>query len=147
MIKEIVLNWWHIPVLMVAIFVYAWLLNRWFFQPVLRVLDERKRLEVDAAELSVHSRDELKVRMEEYEDAVLEAHRRGAKIKEAARSQANQLRSSILGGIKGEIAASLKEEGAKLERNVEEVKTELDNAIPAFARTLAERVLGRDVAP
>ena len=71
MLEEIVKNLWHIPILMAMILVYGFLLNRVLFRPVLRVLDDRKGRIREAGALSEQSRESLKQRFADYEQAVL----------------------------------------------------------------------------
>ena len=146
MIEEIVKNWNYIPILMAAIFLYAWLLNIVLFRPILKVLDERESRSRDAASELTNSKDSLRVRLEEYENAVLEAHRKGTKIKESARKEADRERreklDEVSSGIKADKDLKLKE----LSEEEEKVKTELTAQMPAFALDMAKSILGREVA-
>ena len=145
MLEEIAKNAWHIPILMALILVYGFLLNRVLFRPVQRVLDERRGRIREAGTLSEQSRDALKQRFEEYEQAVLEAHRRGTHIKEAARGQAYEYRSKVLGDVKAEMNGEIKKTEALLQSSMTGIKRELEAATPDLVRLMAAKILGREV--
>lgn len=146
MLEEIAKNAWHIPILMALILVYGFLLNRVLFRPVQRVLDERRGRIREAGTLSEQSRAALKQRFEEYEQAVLEAHRRGTHIKEAARNLANEYRSKVLGEVKAEMDGEIKKTEAMLQATMTGIKSELDAATPDLVKLMATKILGREVA-
>lgn len=146
MLEEIVKNAWHIPILMAMILVYGFLLNRVLFRPVMAVLDERKKRIRDADSLSEESKETLKRRFQEYELAILEAHRRATQVKEAARSEAYEYRSKVLAEVKGEMDGELRAAEADLKSGTEKVRRELAATVPELARMMAEKVLGREVA-
>lgn len=146
MIKEIAENWYFIPILMVAVYLYAWLLNYALFRPVMKVLDERESRTRDAAAELGSSRDSLKARLEEYEAAVLEAHREGNRVKEAAREKAEAERRKKLDELKVTLSAEKNSRLKELEKETRNVRKELASRIPAFANEVAERLLGREVA-
>jgi F-type H+-transporting ATPase subunit b len=128
------------------ILVYGWILNRVFFGPVQRVLTARKQAIEEASTLSLTSQDTLKSRLLDYEQAVLEAHRRGTHLKESARNEAYAYRSEVLAGVKADIDREIGGKEAELAASVAEVKAALKAETPSLARLLASRVLGREVA-
>jgi F-type H+-transporting ATPase subunit b len=145
-LEEIAKNAWHIPILMALILVYGFLLNRVLFRPVQRVLDERRGRIREAGTLSEQSRASLKQRFEEYEQAVLEAHRRGTHIKEAARGQAYDYRSKVLAEVKAEMDGEIKKTEAELGASMTVIKRELDETTPDLVKLMATKILGREVA-
>ena len=147
MLEEIAKNLWHVPVIMVLILIYGFLLNRVLFRPVQRVLDDRDGRVREAGVLSEQSRDALKRRFEEYEQAVLEAHRKGTHIKEDARNQANEYRSKVLGEVKAEMDAEIRNTEASLKSGMDAIKKDLDATTPDLVKIMTTKVLGREVAP
>lgn len=137
--------WWHIPVIMAMVFVYAFLLNRALFRPVQKVLRDRKGRIQESEGLSQRSKDELKQRFGEYEQAVLEAHRRATHVKEDARNKAYEYRNKVLGEVKAEMDAEMAKADGALKGDVSTVKGELEAQMPALARMMASKVLGREV--
>ena len=146
MLEEIAKNAWHIPILMALILVYGFLLNRVLFRPVQRVLDERRGRIREAGTLSEQSRVSLKQRFEEYEQAVLEAHRRGTHIKEAARGQAYDYRSKVLAEVKAEMDGEIRKTESELRASMAVIKRELDETTPDLVKLMATKILGREVA-
>jgi F-type H+-transporting ATPase subunit b len=145
-LEEIVKNAWHIPILMVMILIYGFLLNRVFFRPVQQVLDERKRRVREAGDLSGQSRDALKSKYQEYELAILEAHRKATHIKEQARNEAYDYRNKVLAEVKAEADGELRKAEEALSSNSAEVRKELKAVAPELARQVAAKILGREVA-
>lgn len=145
MLEEIAKNAWHIPILMALILVYGFFLNRVLFRPVQRVLDERKGRIREAGTLSEQSRASLKQRFDEYEQAVLEAHRRGTHIKEAARGQAYDYRSKVLAEVKAEMDGEIRKTEAELRASMAVIKRELDETTPDLVKLMATKILGREV--
>ncbi len=125
--------------------VYGWLLNKVFFRPVQAVMAERKKRIRESALLSETSKESLKSRLKEYEQAVLEAHRRGTHIKEEARNKAYEYRAGVLSEVRSEIEAELKKSEESMRSNVDDVKASLEKEVPGFARTIAQKILGREV--
>ena len=146
MLEEIAKNARYIPVLMALILVYGFLLNRVLFRPIQRVLDERRGRIREAGTLSEQSRASLKQRFEEYEQAVLEAHRRGTHIKEAARGQAYDYRSRVLTEVKAEMDGEIKKTEAELGASMAVIQRELDETTPDLVKLMATKILGREVA-
>jgi len=145
-LEEIAKNARYIPVLMALILVYGFLLNRVLFRPIQRVLDERRGRIREAGTLSEQSRASLKQRFEEYEQAVLEAHRRGTHIKEAARGQAYDYRSKVLAEVKAEMDGEIKKTEAELGASMAVIQRELDETTPDLVKLMATKILGREVA-
>ncbi|MEJ2367440.1 MAG: ATP synthase F0 subunit B [Acidobacteriota bacterium] len=146
MIQEIVQHWPNIVILMVAIFVYSYLIDKVFFRPVQRILNERKARIRDATNLVDESRNELDRRFAEYEDAILSARRKGLKIKEDARQEADAHRKAELDKVRQAVAAELKESEAELVEASGRIRKELEQLIPGLAREMAKKILGREVA-
>lgn len=146
LMKEFLKIWWHIPAIMALVFVYAYLLNKALFRPVQKVLRERKDQVRDSDQLSQHSREELKRRFDEYEQAVLEAHRKATHIKEEARNQAYAYRSAILSQVKTEMAAEMAKAEDALKIDLENVQRDIQVQMPEFAKSLIAKILGREVA-
>jgi F-type H+-transporting ATPase subunit b len=144
-LEELMKSYWHIPIIMGMVLVYGFLLNKVFFQPVQRVLEERKRRVRESGTLSDQSKDVLSRRFAEYEQAVLEAHRKATHLKEQARNEAYEYRSKVLGEVKAEVRTELQRAEAELGENVSAVKRDLEGQIPQFARALASKLLGREV--
>ncbi len=130
---------------MAMMLVYGWLLNKVLFRPVQAVMAERKKRIRESALLSETSKESLKSRLKEYEQAVLEAHRRGTHIKEEARNKAYEYRAGVLNEVRSEIEAELKKSEESMRGNVADVKASLEKEVPGFARAIAQKVLGREV--
>ena len=146
LLREFMKIWWHIPAIMVMVFVYAFLLNWALFKPVQKILKDREERKQESEALSQRSREQLKSRFDEYEQAVLEAHRKATHIKEEARSAAYDQRSTMLSQVKAEAAAEMAKNDEVLKKDVDDVKADIQAQMPEFARGIVAKILGREVA-
>lgn len=143
MMEELVRNAWHIPVIMGMVLVYALLLDAFLFRPVSRVLAARRRRGEESSSLADSSREELERKFAEYEEAVLEARRRGTRVKEEARSEVAVRRESIIEAVRGELRDEMGKAEAELAVDVSKARADIEASAPALARLAADRILGR----
>ena len=147
MMEELIKNAWHIPILIGMVLAYAFLLNLALFRPVQRLLERRRERGREAAALAESSRGDLERRFAEYEGAVLDARRRGARVKEAARAELAARRDAMLEQVRAELRSEADKVEAQLEQDVARARDEIRSAAPEMARVAALKVLGREVAP
>ena len=147
MMEELIKNAWHIPILIGMVLAYAFLLNLALFRPVQRLLERRRERGREAAALAESSRGDLERRFAEYEGAVLDARRRGARVKEAARAELAARRDAMLEQIRAELRSEADEVEAQLAQDIARARDEIRSAAPQMARVAALKVLGREVAP
>ncbi len=145
LIQDIADNWWHMPIIIAMTLVYAILANALLFKPIQAVMQRRRDKSREASSLSEQSREELNRKFAEYENAVLEARRKGTQIKEKARNEAMEHRNSLLGEVREVAEAEFKKTESVLSSEVETAKTELQKSIPALAREATSKILHREV--
>jgi F-type H+-transporting ATPase subunit b len=146
LIQQIVDNWWHMPVIIAMTLAYAFLANAILFKPIQGVMQRRRDKSREASSLSEQSRDELNKKFAEYEHSVLEARRKGTQIKEKARNEAMEHRSSLLSKVREGVEEEFRKTETTLSSEIETAKAELEKSIPALARQVTQKILHREVA-
>ena len=146
LMAELTKNAWHIPIIIGMVLAYALVLNMVLFRPVQRLLDRRRERGREAAALAESSRGELARRFAEYEAAVLDARRRGTRVKEAARSEVAARREAMLDQVRQELHQEAASAQDALAQDVIRARKELDEVAPEFSRIAARRILGREAA-
>lgn len=147
MLEELTKNAWHIPILMGMVLVYALLLNWVLFRPVTKLLEGRKERSREAASLADSSKEQLERRFAEYEEAVLDARRRGARVKEEARAQVAAKREEMLEAVRAELRAESAKAEGELEGDVSKARAAIEATAPELARAAVQKILGRGSKP
>jgi F-type H+-transporting ATPase subunit b len=147
LMAELTRNAWHIPIIMGMVLLYALLLNFALFRPVQRLLERREERGREAAALAESSRGDLERRFAEYESAVLDARRRGTRVKEAARGEVAARRDAMLEQVRTELRQEAAKAEAELAQDVGRARADIEAAAPDLARVAARKVLGREAAP
>ncbi len=142
---EIFPNWTFIPVVaLLLILVFA--LNRLFFRPLARILDERhKRIEgaqLEAEQIRVAS----KGRLEEFDRKMREARRESDEHMARITAEAMQERQRIVSGKKSEVEKMLSEARIDIHKKTEEARGKLLALRDKFAILIASRILKRPIS-
>ena len=122
----------HIALILLMI----WVLNRFLFRPVNRVLETRER---KTGGRSTEAQEILKTIGEKqlrYDEAMREARGEGYELIEKERAVAVAERQSKVGAVKEEVAELVAQEHQELERQTNQARS----AIAADAERMAERI-------
>jgi F-type H+-transporting ATPase subunit b len=138
-------NWGTFLALIVSFLVFCFIFKRLFFDPFLKVLDERegrlKELGRHAEELVRKGKDAEQERARQ-----LAALRRDAlDRREAERRRAEEQAAKMIEQARAEARASMERAKAEIEGQVAAAERQLDTLARTLAGELAERVLGRPV--
>ena len=143
---EVFPNWTAVPIVFFLILL-TFLLNRLFFTPLGKTIEERHRriggAQKEAEEIRQASRDRLAEFDRKMREARREADLQMAQVKNAALQEKN----SILGGKKTEVEEMLAEARANLNQKKEEAKKTLEAESQSFAYRIASQILGRPIQP
>jgi F-type H+-transporting ATPase subunit b len=139
---EIFPNWTAIPVVFILI-VLTFVLNRTFFRPLQRILDERHR-RIEGARLEADEiRRASQMRLQEFEQKMREARREAdqqmASIRNAALSEKNQLITQK----RVEAEAMLKSAKVEIQKKTAEARKQLESLGEEFAYEIASQILKR----
>jgi F-type H+-transporting ATPase subunit b len=142
---EIFPNWTFIPVVaLLLILVFA--LNRLFFRPLGRILDERhKRIEgaqLEAEQIRVASQG----RLEEFDRKMREARRESDERMAKITAEAMQEKQRIVSGKKSEVEKMLSEARTDIQKKTEEARGKLLALRDKFAILIASRILKRPIS-
>jgi F-type H+-transporting ATPase subunit b len=142
---EIFPNWTFIPVVTLLL-ILAFVLNRFFFGPLGRVLAERhKRIEgaqVEAEQIRAAS----KGRLEEFDRKMREARRESDEHMARITAEATQERQRIVSGKRSEVDKMLSEARADIVKRREDAREKLLALRDKFALQIASRILKRPVS-
>ncbi len=134
-------------ILILAIFfAILWLLNRYVFQPVSAILDERERDRATAAAAYSEALAEFQKAADRIEADLSLARREALKLREERRAEGMARRSETLERVKHETAEKLAAASSDLDRMSRSVSADLPARVSSLARTLAGKILGREVA-
>jgi F0F1-type ATP synthase membrane subunit b/b' len=143
MMEELIKNAGHIPILIGMVLLYAILLNWALFRPISRMLDGRRERSLEAASLAESSRADLERRFEEYEQAVMDARRRGARVKEDARTEVATRRDAMLEKVRQDLREEASRSDALLAKDVAAARRDIEEAVPGLAHIAAQKILRR----
>ena len=141
---EIFPNWTAIPIILFLV-ILTFILNRTFFRPLAKALEERfQRIEGarrEAEEIRIASQE----RLAEFDRRLREARRESdsqmAQIKNEALSEKN----SIVSQKRSEAEKTLAESRAEIRKKAEQASVELEAHSDGFARQIATQILRRPV--
>lgn len=130
------------PVVLIII-VLTFVLNRTFFRPLQRTLDERHR-RIEGARIEAEEiRRASQMRLLEFEQKMREARREAdqqmAGIRNAALSEKNQL----IGQKRNKAEEMLKAAKVEIQKKTEEARKQLEGLSEEFAYKIASRILKR----
>jgi F-type H+-transporting ATPase subunit b len=142
---EIFPNWTFIPVVTLLL-ILAFVLNRFFFGPLGRVLAERhKRIEgaqVEAEQIRAASQG----RLEEFDRKMREARRESDEHMARITAEATQERHRIVAGKRTEVEKMLTEARSDIQKRTEDAREKLLALRDKFAVLIASRILKRPVS-
>ena len=127
-------------------FAVLWLLNRFVFQPVTAILDERERDSATASRSYADALSEFQAAADKIEADLSLARREALKLREERRAEGMRLRAEKIERAKAETSEKLSGASAELDRHSKDVTADLPARVAALARLLAEKILGRQVA-
>jgi F-type H+-transporting ATPase subunit b len=142
---EIFPNWTFIPVVTLLL-ILAFVLNRFFFGPLGRVLAERhKRIEgaqIEAEQIRATS----KGRLEEFDRKMREARRESDEHMARITAEATQERNRIVSAKRSEVDQMLNEARADIQKRREDAREKLLAMRDRFAVLIASRILKRPIS-
>lgn len=121
----------HIALILLMIYI----LNRTFFRPINRVIEEREKHQAGGGEAETILRD-VAEKETKYDEAMREARSRGYELIEQERSEALSQKQEKLSAAKEEVHQTLSAEMSELEKQTGEARA----AIAAEAEKMAEKI-------
>lgn len=116
------------------------ILNKIFFQPIIKIQQERK----DSLETARHATEaklkELKDLREQYETNLNQARQDAFELVNDKVAAANAERESQLSAVNAELEAKLNETKAEVDKQETELKTALEQQVPAMAALILDKL-------
>jgi F0F1-type ATP synthase membrane subunit b/b' len=131
----------HIGLILLMLFI----LNRTFFKPINRILEDRERKTSGKSEAHqiLKAVDE---KLSQYERALRDARAEGYQLLEQERSRAISERQSRLAALRQEVSTSVEEQRRAINAQVEESRAKLKDDAQRIASQIGEHILGRAVS-
>lgn len=142
---EIFPNWTFIPVVTLLL-ILVFVLNRLFFRPLGRVLDERHKRIEGAQQEAEQIRAISQGRLEEFDRKMREGRRESDEHMARITAEATQERHRIVSGKKTEVEKMLGEARADIQKRTEDAREKLLALRDKFAVLIASRILKRPVS-
>lgn len=122
----------HIGLILLMI----WVLNRTFFRPINRVLEQRARNTGGRSSEAREILNQVNEKQLQYDQTMLGARSESYELIERERAAAVAARQEKVGAVKAEVAQKVAQETAELNRQTVEVKA----AIASQAEQMAEKI-------
>jgi F-type H+-transporting ATPase subunit b len=122
----------HIGMILLMI----WILNRTFFRPINRILEERERKSGRGGGAAGQILSQVDEKVSTYEKALREARSEGYNLMEANRGEANAVRQAQINAVKEEVTGLIATEKDSVRKQTEDART----ALTGDARKMAESI-------
>lgn len=122
------------------------ILKRFLFAPLGAILDARDREEREADALQNEAHARLQKALTEAEQTLSEARREALKVRENLRAEGQSRLDARLSEAGAAAAAAVASASERLKAEADALQAQLREQSQGFARTLAEKVLGRKLA-
>jgi F0F1-type ATP synthase membrane subunit b/b' len=120
-----------------------WLLNRTFFRPINRVLEEREKKMGGRAGTAQTILNQVDEKVSRYERTLREARSEGYKLMEANRAEALAVRQAKVNGVKEEVSALIAQEKDTLQKQTDATRVTLGEDARKIAENITWTILGR----
>ncbi len=138
----ITLNW-TLAVAAAVFLITLFALNGLLFEPLFRVMDERRARTTGLRAKSRGIVDHHRALLNQFEERIREERQRGYKLVEAMRNEALQERQQVLVEARQRMEALLGDAKDKIQGEVAEAQQEIRRDSEEMARILTDRVLQR----
>ncbi len=119
------------------------ILNKILYQPIFRIMDERRRLIDGNLEEAERLNREAQKALEEYEKALVEARQKAVKMVNEAKAKALEEQREALASVRREFEQTMAELKERLAKEEEEARKKLRQTVNVLAILIAEKILGR----
>ena len=122
----------HVALILIMI----WVLNRTFFRPVNRIIDEREKAKGGAGGAATGILKDVDEKEAKYNSEMLQTRSEGYSLIEKEQKKAAEARDKTLSKVKAEVAATFDGGKAELEKQAAEARV----AIGTNAETMADKI-------
>ena len=125
------------------VLVLAFVLNRWLFKPLTRVMEERAERVKSASDLAEASAEKARTAAAEFEARTRAAQGEIYREMDEKRRAALAERAALMAETRQEVEQSLADAKAQLDRQAAEARVRLEQEADRLGLAVVERVLGR----
>lgn len=129
------------------LFIQAWLIKKFLFQPVNRILTQRQAKADEAIEAAKKARADADSEKEAYEKKLSEAKTAASRILAEADDAAEKIGVAIVAEARKESEALVERTKLELEREKAKAREELRQETGQLAMEIAQRVVEREINP
>jgi len=119
------------------------ILDRFFFKPLIKILDERRAMVVGPREEAQQSLKEVEELTQQRERAMASARAESLQLKEERVQEGRREGDKIIASTKAEAERLLSSAGKDIKKMVRQVERDLERMSHKFALKIAENLLGR----
>ena len=142
---DVDINWTFAAQLVLFVLLFL-VLKPLLFDPMLRLFEERERRIEGAKNEAREMYKEADEKFAKYEAELVGVKREAGEERDKLRADGQRREQAILAKVRAETNALLEEGKAKIAKDGEGLRKELDATSQALAREIASRVLGREVS-
>ena len=137
---------WTFAIQLGLFFILFLLLGPLLFNPMLRLFQEREKRIEGAKNEAREMYAEADAKIAKYEEELVGVKRAASEERDKLRAEGQRREQQILAQVRAETNALLTEGKAKIGKEGDSLRKELDLASQQIAREIATRVLGREVS-
>ncbi len=127
----------------IFLLILMWVLNRWLYRPVLKVLDDRQAIVAGAAQDTADAEGKINALSEEYDTALQESRRIAKTTGNQAQAEALAAEKEILTEAHHRAEAFLDKAMVALDKSADAAREELRGHAETLSREVSARILGR----
>lgn len=127
----------HIAMILIMI----WILNRTFFRPINKIIDERERKTGRGSGGASEILGQVDAKLSTYEKALREARSEGYVAAEADRNEALAARQAQITAVKDEVSVLIAQEKDSVQKQAESARAALTDDAKTMAETISATIL------
>lgn len=131
----------------INLFIQLWLLKKFLFKPVHRILEERKKLADQQIEDAKAARAEADSIKKEYETNMANANAKASKIVSDAQKQAQKRADQIVAQAEQEASSMKAEAASEIAQEKKKAVNEVKDQIGGLAMDIAGKVVEKEIDP
>lgn len=129
----------HIAIIITMVFV----LNRFLFRPVGRILSERESRTHGRTDEARETVQRVKESLSRYENSLRQARAEGYGLLEQQQSEANGVRQLKVAAVREEVGERIEKEKGEIQAQAEQARASLTDEAQRVAASIRSQILGR----
>ena len=130
---------------LVMFLTFLWVLSKFLFKPIIQTFDERIEKTEGSVKKAKELEEQLKIGVDEYEERLNKARVEASAIKEGLKKEGIDEEKNILQQISQKTKEEIEERKVGINKEIQQVKTDIDSQADEISRKIVEKVLGRRI--